>query len=321
MATIAPRRPAWTLPADAAGHARCSSRWRSARSSRSPSLLRTRDFGVGLLDRRGPVGRDRRPADRRTSPARCARTARRRSTTCCCTSGSACSAARRPRRTRCRCVFAALPCRRRGGRCAACSARAPRWMRRAAGGHQPVPDAVRAGDADVRAGGAARDARVRRVRPRVRAQGTSRAVAARAGAGRSPSASRWRRCSTRTTGRCSSRSAAGSRGSRCSSPTRRRRGATLLRRRADRRSASRSCCTLPWLPTFVYQAPAHGRAVVQRARRSTTCWRCPAGCSARSRSSCCCSPAAPGWLALLDRGAAGMSPRGRAISRAARRSG
>ncbi len=38
----------------------------------------------GLLDRRGPVGRDRRPAARATSPACCARTARRRSTTCCC---------------------------------------------------------------------------------------------------------------------------------------------------------------------------------------------------------------------------------------------
>ena len=58
--------------------------------------------------------------------------------------------------------------------------------RRAAGGDQPVPDALRAGDAHVRARGAARRARVRDVRPRLRARGhrRSRSRAPPGGAGR-----------------------------------------------------------------------------------------------------------------------------------------
>ena len=58
------------------------------------------------------------------------------------------------------------------------------WIGGAAGGDQPVPDAVRAGDADVRAGDPARHARVRLLRPRVRVRGTVDARSA-AGAGRS----------------------------------------------------------------------------------------------------------------------------------------
>ena len=62
MATIAPRRPAWSLPATVAGSAGCSRRWRSAGLVLLSIVLRTRDFGVGFwIDEGLSVGIADRP--------------------------------------------------------------------------------------------------------------------------------------------------------------------------------------------------------------------------------------------------------------------
>ena len=92
-----------------------------------------------------------------TSPACSSRTARRRSTTCCSTSGCRSSATRRSA-THGLSVVLRGPhrARRRSGPGAACRDARTGLARRRARRDQPVPDVLRAGDADVRARRAAR---------------------------------------------------------------------------------------------------------------------------------------------------------------------
>ena len=114
------------------------SRARGSRSRSGSALLvaasrcccARRELGDRLLDRRGAVGRHRRPAARATSRARCARTARRRCTTCCCTSGCALagrSEAGRARARRCCSRCSAIPVALWAGRASVRHARAA-WI-------------------------------------------------------------------------------------------------------------------------------------------------------------------------------------------------
>ena len=90
--------------------------------------------------------------------------------------------------------------------------------------------------------------------------------------GWSASRCRSRRCSTRTTGRSSSRSPAASRGWCCSGSRDAPSAARAAARRPARASAARSLLYLPWIPTTLYQAAHTGapwseRAGVRRAAR------------------------------------------------------
>ena len=119
-------------------------------SSASRCCCATRELERRLLDRRGAVGRDRRPAADRHPGRRCARTARRRSTTCCCTSGSRHRGSGEPATHALSLLFAllAVPARVLGAP-GSVSAAAPAWFAAVLTALQPVPLAVRAGDADV----------------------------------------------------------------------------------------------------------------------------------------------------------------------------
>ena len=149
MATYA-SRPAWELRARAVSGARVAAPLGIGVLLAVSVLLRTRAARRRLLDRRGPLGRDRRPAarrhPRRAAPGRLAAAllpaaepvdARRGQLGGDASTGS-------------RCCSPCSACRWPGGRAAA--VRPPhRVDRRAARRGQPVPDPVRAGGADVRA--------------------------------------------------------------------------------------------------------------------------------------------------------------------------
>ena len=234
-----------------------------------------------LLDRRGAVGRHRRRIRSATSRACCARTARRRCTTCCCTSGCSSSATARRTRTRCRCCFALLTIP-----VALCGARtlfgdARRLVRRRAGRAQPVPDVLRAGDADVRAGRAAR-----------RSSAATCFAAAFAPRRRALAA-----------GFAASHAAAALHPQLGAVP---RRSGSVGRARAalcaaQRRPPRRSCATrliaygviallyLPWMPTLLFQA-AHTGAPWSKPPGLDGSSSALTACSAagRPRWSCCC---------------------------------
>ena len=301
MATFA-SRPAWELRV-AVARVRADRRPRS----RSALLVGAQPAAAHaraqrrLLDRRGALGRDRRPAaarhPRRPAPGRLAAAVLH--------AAARLDGARRQRRarrrTRCRCCSRSLPSRSR------CGARglvfgAPRGVDRGGAGRaQPVPDAVRAGDAHVRARGAARHARDGAVRcaptPATSAPARRWPVAVRR--------SRSRPCSTRTTGRSSS-------AWRCGvawlallalAP------AAERRRAAARRRCSASALTallyLPWVPTLLFQA-AHTGAPWSRSPSSRTSRsRRRTGCSATRRGSCCWSARAAAWSRSCAPGAAG----------------
>ena len=169
MATIASRRPAWSLPATVAGSARLLAPLAVARPGAAVDLLRTRDFDVGFwIDEGLSVGIADRPLSDIPAALRL--------------DGSpplyysllhvwmAVFGETETATHALSLVFAVL------------AVPAAWWAARGLFGptaglaaallaaHEPVPDAVRAGDADVHARGAARAARVRHVRPRLRAR-------------------------------------------------------------------------------------------------------------------------------------------------------
>ena len=119
--------------------------------------------------------------------------------------------------------------------------RPPRGRARRGGrGRLPVPDLLRAGDADVLAGRGAVRARVRELRARVPARPPA-ATCGRWGCGSCS-------CSTRTTGRCSSSRGWASRGCGCGDEGRvgGRDGALL--------AAGVALLYAPWVPSLVFQA-------------------------------------------------------------------
>ena len=127
-----------------------------------------------------------------------------------------------------------------------------------------------------------------------------RDVPARVRAARPPlprrrSRSRWRRCSTPTTGRCSSARARSSRSALLWRWTRAGRAPRARSRDgAARPTAASALLYLPWVPTLALPGAPHRRAVGRDARRSTTLLggarpRCSA---ARRPASRCCSSAA-----------------------------
>ena len=116
-----------------------------------------------------------------------------------------------------------------------------------AGGHQPVPDPVRAGGPHVRAARPAGAGGLGGLRPRVRARA--------AAGGRSPTPWCWPRCSTRTTGRCSSAPPAASSGSTCCGAPDERRETLILGAIAF---GGALALYLPWIPTTLYQAAHTG---------------------------------------------------------------
>ncbi len=227
-----------------------------------------------LLDRRGPVGRDRRPPARATSRSRCARTARRRCTTCCCTSGSTSRAAREAGVRGLSLLFAllAIPAVVLGRARSIWGTIKAAWFAAVLMAFNPFLAQY------------AQEARMYSLVALLAIPATTcfiRAYAldapSRDGPGSPASRSRSRSRSTPTTGRSSSRSRAA-----------RRLGAAVAARRASRAAAS--CCAtacwasaalfvlyLPWVPTTLYQAahtgapwadaPALGLAA-RRARRA-----------------------------------------------------
>ena len=134
-----------------------------------------------LLDRRGPLGRDRRPA----AVGHPGRAAAGRLAAALLRAPARLDLGLRELRDRHPRALAAVRGARRARRLvggARAVRRDGRPGRGAAGGHQPVPHALRAGDADVRARGAAGRARLRGVRPRLRAHGHRRRAVARGAA-------------------------------------------------------------------------------------------------------------------------------------------
>ena len=126
--------------------------------------------------------------------------------------------------------------------------RPPRGRPRRGGrGRLPVPDLLRAGDADVLAGRGAVRARVRVLRARVPARSPALPVAA----GRLRSCC----CSTRTTGRCSSSPGWASRGCGCGA------AAASARRDGALLAAGVALLYAPWVPSLALPGRQHGGAV------------------------------------------------------------
>ena len=312
MATIAPRRPAWSLPGTVAGSARLLAPLAVGGLVLLSVLLRTRDFDVGFwideglsvgIADRPLVGHPGRAAAGRLAaallhaPARLDLGLREHGDG----HARALAAVRGARRAR-------PP----GGRRAGCSARRAGLARGAAGGHQPVPHPLRAGDADVRARGAAGRARLRRVRPRLRAHGHRRRAVAR-GAAALGGGVRGR------AGRADVHAQLGAvlrrrlRADVARAAGRRARGgaARAAARRRDRLRrggpAVRAVAADAGLP-----GPAHRRAVVDVAGAGATCWASRAGCWGRSPSSgCCWRPAPARWSCSTAPAAASARAGGR----------
>ena len=192
MATIAPRRPAWRLPGTVAGSARLRAPLAVGVLVLLSVLLRTRNFDVGFwIDEGLSVGIADRPLSDIPAALRLDGSPPLYYTLLhvwISVFGSTETATHALSL-----LFAVLAVPRPGGRRAGCSARR-RPDGGAAGGHQPVPDPLRAGDADVRARGAAGRAGVRDVRPGYVLTGTDAAPSRAArGAGRPASRSLWPR--------------------------------------------------------------------------------------------------------------------------------
>ena len=241
-----------------------------------------------LLDRRGPLRRDRRPAAGRHP----GRAAARRLPAAVLRAPARVDLGLREHGDRHARAVAAVRGARRPGRLVG-RARPVRAARRAHGraarGHQPVPDPLRAGDADVRAGGAARHPGLRGVRAGLRAHGRPGAAAARAApalggrvrgrAGRADVHAQLGAVLRRGL-RADVARAAGRRA--------RRGAARAAARRRCSASAARSCCSRRgcrrWPSRSSTPAPRG-----PRPRPGATCSACPAGCWGRPPSSACCS--------------------------------
>ena len=88
----------------------------------------------------------------------------------------------------------------------------------------------------------------------------------------------------------------------------------LLRDGADRLRRRARCCSLPWLPTLALPGAAHGRAVVAPRPGSTTCSRCPARLLGHGRPARAAAGRGRGrGRAAGPRARAASPPRGRAL--------
>ena len=259
MATYA-SRPAWELRARAVSSARIAAPLGIGVLLAVSVLLRTRQLDVGLLDRRGPLGRDRRPAarrhPRRAAPGRLAAALLPAAARL----AGASRAARRRACTGSRCCSPCSACRSRSGPAGRCSAAAPRGSRRCS------RRSTRSSRSTRRRGGCTRCVTLLGLISltcwlHAFTTDARRASGARP---RSASPSRSRRCSTRTTGRCSSARRPGWPGSCCCGARGRRerraaaahRAARLRRRGAALRAVD---------PEHALPGRPHRRAVVEGA--------------------------------------------------------
>ena len=303
MATYA-SRPAWELRARAVSSARVAAPLGIGLLIAVSVLLRTRQLDVGFwIDEGLSVGIADRPLTRhprRAAPGRLA---------------AALLPAAQPvagrRRAlggeRARALGGVLRALRAGrvlGRLVA--VRPPdRLDRGAARRGQPVPHAVRAGGADVRARRAARAGEPDLLAARVHDGCRCR----RGGARRSASRSRSPRCSTPTTGRCSSARRRGSRGSSCCGG----RAATSARRLLRTGLLAYGGVVVlyaPWIPNTLYQA-AHTGAPWSKAPSLAALASVPARMLGEVAEVAVFLAAGAGVVALLRAG----GPRARAAPR------